>query len=179
VDRGDGPLRVLFVGRLDAQKNVVRLVQAMARVTRPVELTVVGDGEEQPRVRAAVAAAGLTSVRLVGAVHGADLLGWYRWAEAFVLPSDREGMPLVVLEAMAAGLPVLVTDVPGSRELVEDVGIVVPPTPAGLAAGLDRLASDPVLRATLAERSRRRGAEHGWGARVEELETVYARSGVT
>ena len=60
-----------------------------------------------------------------------------------MLPSDREGMPLAVNEAIVAGVPVIGTDVPGTRELVHGVGLLVPATPEGLAVGLDLVVPDP------------------------------------
>ena len=98
------PLKLLYVGRLSAQKNVLRLIDAMAQVSSPVDLVIVGEGEERVVIEEAIRRHDLENVRLVGAQRGAALNEWYRWADAFVLPSDREGMPLVLLEAMAAAL---------------------------------------------------------------------------
>lgn len=165
------PLRLLFVGRLDAQKNVLRLVDAVRTVTSPVELVVVGDGEQRGLVEER--AAGLPNVRLVGAHTGPELLRWYRWAEAFVLPSDREGMPLVLLEAMAAGLALVSTDVPGSREIVQDVGLLADPTAAALGAAIERLAADRELLARLTARSVAQAPRYSWGERIAELESLY------
>ena len=72
----------------------------------------------------------LTGVRMVGSQTTKQLVDWYRWADAFVLPSDKEGMPLAVLEAMASGLPVVATSVPGLRDTVGDDGILALPDPA-------------------------------------------------
>jgi glycosyltransferase involved in cell wall biosynthesis len=165
------PLRLLFVGRLDAQKNVSRLVDAVRAVPSPVELVVVGDGEQRELVERR--AAGLPNVRLVGAHTGDGLQRWYRWAEAFVLASDREGMPLVLLEAMAAGLALVSTDVPGSREVVQDVGLLAEPTAEALGAAIERLASDRDLLARLAARSVAQAPRYSWGERIAELESVY------
>ncbi len=111
------PLKLLYVGRLTAQKNVLRLIDAMAKVTAPVDLVIVGDGEERGSIEEAIRRHDLRNVRLVGAQRGEELSRWYQWADAFVLPSDREGMPLVLLEAMAAALAIVSTDVMGSRRI--------------------------------------------------------------
>jgi glycosyltransferase involved in cell wall biosynthesis len=172
------PLKLLYVGRLTAQKNVLRLIDAMAAVGSPAELVIVGDGQERGRVEEAVRRYDLSNVRLVGAQHDADLRQWYRWADAFVLPSDREGMPLVLLEAMAAALPIVSTDVMGSRELLGDTGLLVRADATDLAEAIDRLAADPTLRIELAERSSRRAQDYRWDHLAERLEEVYGAAAV-
>ena len=167
------PLRLLSVGRFSPQKNVPRLLQAMARVDAPVELVLVGDGEERPHVEQLIEKLGLDNVRLVGAAHGADLLEWFRWGQAFVLSSDKEGLPLALLEAMAAGLPIVATDVPGTHELLDGYGILTGLEPEELAAGITRLARDPALRAELSERGRRHAERHTWRDRVADVERTY------
>lgn len=168
------PLRLLYVGRLSPQKNVHRLLDAMELLDAPVELVLVGDGEERDSIAGRVA--GRPCVRLVGAQRGAELLEWYRWADAFVLPSDKEGMPLVLLEAMAAGLAVVATDVPGSAEMVADAGLLAQPEPLALAQAIFRVATDPRLRAELSAAGLARARAHSWRARVPELEDLYQRA---
>jgi glycosyltransferase involved in cell wall biosynthesis len=176
-DAGDGPLRLLSVGRISVQKNVPRLLEAMARVDAPVELVLVGDGDERPRVEQLIEQLGLTNVRLVGAAHGAALLEWYRWGQAFVLSSDKEGLPLALLEAMAAGLPIVATDVPGTHEMLTGYGILTGLEPAELAAGITRLAEDPALRAELAERGRAHAEANSWRDRAADVERTYGLVG--
>ncbi len=168
-----GPLRLLFVGRLDAQKNVPRLLDAMSYVSSPVDLVLVGDGEQRGLIRDQLERLDLSNVRLAGAQRGEDLLRWYQWANAFVLPSDKEGMPLVLLEAMAAGLAIISTDVPGSRGVLEGVGLLAAPQPRALGAAIQRVAADPHLRSELAARSLQRGRSHSWDERIVELERIY------
>jgi glycosyltransferase involved in cell wall biosynthesis len=168
-----GAFRLLFVGRLAPQKNVPLLLEAVARVTHPVELAIVGDGGEREMLEQRVADLHLTTVRMVGAQAGEDLVEWYRWADAFVIASEREGMPLVVLEAMAAGLPVIGTDVPGLADTIRADGILALPTPDALAGAIDRLIANPSLQSRLARRSRERGAQHSWTAVIERLQCVY------
>lgn len=171
----DAPMRLLFVGRLDAQKNVIRLLDAMRRVSTPVELVIVGDGEQRALVETHLAAAGMENVQMVGARRGTALLDWYAWADAFVLPSDKEGMPLVLLEAMASGLAVIATDVPGTRELVEGVGLLADPDADSLGDAIERVASDEALRARLASQAVRRARDHSWAQQISTLERVYNR----
>ncbi|QNP62931.1 glycosyltransferase family 4 protein [Streptomyces genisteinicus] len=169
------PLRLLFVGRLCPQKNVGRLLDALRLARQPVALRVVGDGEQRAGLQARAARLGL-DVTFAGPLHGPDLVRAYAEADAFVLSSDREGMALSALEAMAASLPVVATDVPGNTELLRGVGLLAAPEPAALAAAVDRVASDPALRTRLARRSARAATAYSWEAAVRRVEDVYARA---
>ncbi|WP_059010410.1 glycosyltransferase family 4 protein [Streptomyces specialis] len=171
---GDRPTRLLYVGRLSPQKNVGRLLEAMSLVTRPVALTVVGDGEQRAHLERQTAGLGLDNVTFAGQRLGPDLIAAYADADAFVLPSDKEGMPLVVLEAMAAALPIVATDVPGNAELIGGTGLLAAPEPRALAAAVDRIAEDPALRLRLARNSAERAAAFTWDAVVARVEEVYA-----
>jgi glycosyltransferase involved in cell wall biosynthesis len=164
---------MLFVGRLNAQKNVPRLVDAMTHVSSEVELVIVGDGELRDDIARRIHRLGLIGVRLVGPARGVELVRWYRWADAFVLPSDKEGMPLVLLEAMAAGLAIIATDAPGTREVVDGVGLLTERNPESLGSAIERVAADPDLLSNLSARSAARGIEFRWDARVTELERLY------
>jgi glycosyltransferase involved in cell wall biosynthesis len=170
----DGPFRLLFVGRLAPQKNVSRLLRAMAAINSPAELAIVGDGEDRAMLEDQIRDLRLGNVRMVGARTGADLVNWYRWADAFVSPSDKEGgLPLVILEAMAAGLPVISTDVPGVTETMGTDGLLSPADPAALARTIERLAGDADLAAELASRAYRRASRHPWPVVLSNLEDVY------
>ncbi|GAA1961499.1 glycosyltransferase family 4 protein [Catenulispora subtropica] len=178
VGSGPDPLRLLFVGRLGTQKNVARLLDAMAKVTEPVRLRLVGDGDLGPALREQATRLGLDDrVEFAGRKHGEDLIKEYADAELFVLPSDREGMALVVLEAMAAGLPVLATAVPGNIETVEGAGLLVPPTPQDLAAAIDNLARDRSALAALAATGSARVIGSRWDHVVSAIEDVYEQVG--
>ena len=180
ADSEPGPLRLLFVGRLGAQKNVARLIEAMALTKEPVRLRIVGDGELRARLESQAAELGLLGekVEFRGRLDGQDLVDAYTDAQAFVLPSDREGMALVAIEAMAAGLPVLATAVPGNVELLDGVGLLVEPTAPDLAAGIDRLAADAAFRGESAARSAARAAAHAWDAVIAAVEDVYDKAGL-
>jgi phosphatidylinositol alpha-mannosyltransferase len=116
---------------------------------------------------------GLDRVQFVGAQHGRSLLAWYKWADLFVLPSDREGMPLALLEAMASGLAILTTDVSELADLVGDCGLVVPPSEHQLSCAITRLSRDRILLAALQERSRARSHLLGWDKAVAQINTLY------
>jgi len=168
--------RLLYVGRLSPQKNVARLLDALSTCERPFRLRVVGDGEQRADLRRRARRLGLVEVDFAGALHGDDLRRAYADADVFVLPSDREGMPLVALEAMAAGLPVVATRVPGNVELLRDTALLAEPTPRALAACLDDLAADPELFERLARGSSVAARPHTWTAVVDRLADVYAEA---
>jgi glycosyltransferase involved in cell wall biosynthesis len=172
----DRPLRLLYVGRLSPQKNVGRLLEAMKLVRQPVHLNIVGDGEQRALLEAQAAQLGLTDVIFAGQRLGPDLVRAYREADAFVLPSEKEGMPLVALEAMAAALPIVATDVPGNTELLADVGLLAAPDPAALASALDAVAGNPGLRLSLGRRSAGAARAYSWDAVVRRVEDVYAEA---
>jgi glycosyltransferase involved in cell wall biosynthesis len=178
--RQSAALRLLYVGRLGAQKNVARLLDAMALTKESVTLRIVGDGNLRAGLESQAAELGLAphKVEFEGRLDGRDLLDAYAAADAFVLASDREGMALAAIEAMAAGLPVLATAVPGNADLLEGVGLLVEPTAQALAAGIDRLAADPALRGELAVRCADRAAAYSWDSVLAAVENVYDKAGL-
>ncbi|HET9770900.1 MAG TPA: glycosyltransferase, partial [Acidimicrobiia bacterium] len=115
-------------------------------------------------------------ILLLGTVSEADLGAWYRAADAFAFPSVKEGFGLVVLEALAAGLPVVATDIPVFAEYLRDGqnALLVPPDdPAALAAALGRLAGDPDLRRRLAEGGRPLVDRFTWTASARRHREIY------
>jgi glycosyltransferase involved in cell wall biosynthesis len=166
------PLRLLYVGRLEAQKNVARLLDAMSLVQEKIELRIVGDGSLRAELEEHAARLGL-NVEFAGSLYGDELLRAYAEADAFVLPSDREGMALVALEAMAAGLPVVATDVPGNRELLDGLGVLADPEPSALARALDSVAADAQLSHEVAERCASAARAYSWDVVADLVERVY------
>jgi glycosyltransferase involved in cell wall biosynthesis len=170
---GPAPLRLLFVGRLSPQKNVPRLLEALHLMRQPAELVLVGDGPEQDGLAALAARLGLVNARFAGREDRTALAARYRWADVFVLSSDKEGMPLAALEAMSFGLPVVATDVPGLRELCATAGLLVPPDPAALARALDSLATDPEARRRLGRQSLTLAGDLSWERSLARIEGLY------
>ncbi len=160
---GGGPLQVLSVGRLVPDKGQLLLLEAVAELRHrgvAVSLTLVGDGPDRPALMEAVRRLGIDdSVVLAGAVDQDRLPELYRSADAFCLPSFAEGLPVVLMEAMAYGLPVVATRIAGVSELVQD-GLNGAVVAAGrvdlLADALARLAADPELRSRWAQEGERR-----------------------
>lgn len=175
------PLRLLFVGRLERQKNVPRLLAALDLVEEPLDVVLVGDGEDRDEHLRLRDQLGLSHVRFVGREPAEGVIGWMQWADALVSTSDTEGMPLGIMEAMAAGLPIVATDVPGTRDLLYGCGLLVAPTPRAVATGIKSLVADPELRERLAGQARAAAETHTW-ARVcaqllKEHELAWPRPG--
>jgi rhamnosyl/mannosyltransferase len=164
---------LLFVGRLTEQKNVLAAVEAMAHLPEAM-LRVVGGGELRPVLERRISELRLSNVRLEGAVDRADLAGFYQRAAAVLMPSSHEGLPLVMLEAMASGAPVVCTALP---ELVETGGDAVVAVPGGTARDLvgpiRSLLSDPERRERLSAAARRRAARYSWPAVVDAVDELY------
>jgi glycosyltransferase involved in cell wall biosynthesis len=138
-------------------------IARMAEKGRNVELTLVGDGPERHSLEQAIA-----ELRLAGAVHLAGpcnhdrVIDFYARTDAFALASFAEGVPVVLMEAMAMKIPCVATWVAGVPELIRDGidGLLVPPAdPEALAAALEKLMDDPALRARLGDSARRRVLE--------------------
>ena len=145
---------VVTISRIAPQKSLPVLVEAASRMRSTCTWVVLGDGDPEllAQLQLQVRALG-AQVHFVGSRSDADR--WLRAAEVFVLPSEWEGQPLVVQEAMAAGTPVVATDVGGLHDMVSGTGLlVVPGDPEAIARATDRVLGDPGLRADLATRGR-------------------------
>lgn len=156
-------LRLIAVGRLSPEKGQAGLIEALGLLRErgvAVTLTLVGDGPEEAMLRAAVAAAGLGEVvTFAGRLDERATLAAIARADLLILSSFMEGLPVVLMEAMALGVPVVATRVAGIPELVRDgeTGLLFDPADwAGLADAIERLAGDTSLRARLATAGRAR-----------------------
>jgi glycosyltransferase involved in cell wall biosynthesis len=172
ADRHEGPLRILNVARMAPTKGHVILVQAVDRLEREgvaVDVVLAGDGPRRTALESMVRARGLEHrIRFVGAVGQDRIRSLYSWADVFCLPSFAEGVPVVLMEAMAMELPVIATRVAGVAELVESghSGYVLAPGRVDdLVAAIGQLAADPALRQAMGRRGRRTVVE---GFSVEE-----------
>jgi colanic acid/amylovoran biosynthesis glycosyltransferase len=154
---------LLCVGRLLHGKGLPLLLEAVARLRArglDVRVTIAGDGPAREECVAAARRLGLDgAVRFLGAVGQDGIRELYERADVFCLPSFAEGIPVVVMEAMALELPVVTTRIMGIPELVEDgeEGILVPPGRVDpLADALERLVRSPAERRRLGEAARRK-----------------------
>ena len=160
--RNGEPLRVLFIGRLDSYKRLDWLLEALASISAPWQLDVVGDGPKRHRFEdlALHLLPNPSHVRFLGRLSEKAKLERLSAADLLVLPSDRsnEAFGIVQLEAMAAGRIALAFDQPrsGMGWVGQLTGLPWSQSPRGLAGVLERLAVDPVLRHQLSGQSRDR-----------------------
>ncbi|GIH64217.1 glycosyltransferase [Microbispora siamensis] len=158
---------VVCVARLSENKGQRFLVEAaalLARRGRPCTFVLAGDGPERERLERQAAEAGV-DVRFLG--FRQDTAALLARADVVALPSTAEGLSNAVMEAMAAGRPIVATAVGGTPELLQDRGVLVPArAPRALADGIARLVDDPALAASLGASAR------AWAWRNLDMETV-------
>ncbi len=178
--RYGGPL-LLFVGRFRHYKGLDYLLEAL-RAVPAAQLVLVGSGSEAPHLRQLAERLGLAArVHWAGDVADADLAAYYAAADVFVLPAHlrAEAFGIVQLEALAAGLPIVSTELGTGTSYVnqnEQTGLVVPPAdPAALAQAINRLLANPALRAGFGATGQQRARAHfSPGRMLDQLEQVYA-----
>ncbi|MCA9397275.1 glycosyltransferase family 4 protein [candidate division WWE3 bacterium] len=165
---------LLYVGRLQAQKNLPVLVSMMEYLPKSMELHIVGDGEMRSEVERCIKDKNITNATLHGPLYEDDLRAMYQRADVFVLASEREGLPLVLVEAMAAGVPVVASNVSGTREFVEDAGVLVESiTGKDFARAIMTLVNDDELRKKLITKAKAKAQAHDWDTIVSQINEVY------
>jgi phosphatidyl-myo-inositol alpha-mannosyltransferase len=172
---------VLWTHRLEPRKGFPIAIRAFAELAAEIDdvhLAVVGDGPDRAalgllpdRHRERVSMLGVVSDDAIGALRAA--------ARVFVAPAvAHESFGIALVEAMAAGLPVVASDIPGYREVLRHgvEGLLVPPNdPIALAAALRRVLNEPGLAASLGAAGRRRARSYSWDVVAPRLEAIYAR----
>ena len=166
---GREPNRLLFVGRLNAQKGIETLLRAIAVTTHKPTLDVVGEGPDEERLKALAGELEIDSrIRWIGALPQQQLTEYYRSATALVVPSVNEGLGLVAVEAQLCETPVIAFDSGGLSDVVSNqrTGILVEDVSASaLAAAIDSLLASPD-----------RGAALGAAGRLHALATFAPES---
>ncbi len=158
-----GKTHLVYVGRLTAIKGVRVLLQAFSEALKSnpdLHLTIVGDGDDRAKLET-LSAPDAEKVTFSGYLSQEDVAATLATADAFVLPSFAEGLPVVLMEALAASIPVICTQVAGVSELVEDgkSGFIVPPGDVDtLRDRILKLAADPDLRANMGQTGQARVA---------------------
>lgn len=159
----DQPVRILFVGRVGIRKGVPGLLRAFQPISNMAELHLIGPVErEMQELMKRLPMAGVT---VHGAVKGERLPEFYAAADIFCLPSLEEGFPLVLLQAMASGLPVVTTPEAGAADIMTDgrEGVIVPSGDAGaLTDALAALVSDAERRQATGSAARALVEAGGW-----------------
>lgn len=172
----------LHVGVLEHRKNLVRLVHAFARDAHSHNLALVLAGQSAPKVamdataaiRSAISQHGLESrVRLTGFLESAEVAALYRYALAFVFPSQMEGFGIPILEAFEHDLPVLCADATSLPEVAGDAALYFSPTDCdGMADVMTRVSEDESLRADLVSRGRSQSHNFSWSRTARETVQV-------
>ncbi|HWO93590.1 MAG TPA: glycosyltransferase family 4 protein [Dehalococcoidia bacterium] len=178
----DGKLNILFVGRLEKRKGLKYLLRAYAALKRDhpnLRLIIAGEGAVRHGYEVSVRKAGLKDVIFTGYVSEEDKIRYLHTADIFCSPATgNESFGIVLLEAMAAGLPIVATNIRGSQFVVTDgvEGLLVrPKNEAGLTQALGRLIEDPDLRTRLANGGRERVREFDWWKLARRILSYYDR----
>ncbi|MGH7728276.1 MAG: glycosyltransferase [Vulcanimicrobiaceae bacterium] len=173
---GEGDFLILCVARLGREKNLALALAALARMRTPrVRLAIVGEGAHHEALAREAARLGIGErVRFAGELARTALPDVYASSDAFVFPSQSETQGLVLVEALAAGVPVVAVDTPQTREVLGRAGAVAPADPGALALALDR-----ALAAPRAEGAAREVARQFDAARlVARIVALYGELGV-
>ena len=176
----DGTLNILFVGRFEERKGLTHLLQAYHRLRKrkvDARLLVIGDGPKRREYRRFVGLRGIRDVEWLGRVSDDDKVRYFASADIYCAPNTgQESFGIVLLEAMAAGVPIVASDIHGFKRVVERnvQGILVEPrNPRALAAALYALARDPEMRHDMGEAGRLRAPEFSWDRVTERIVDFY------
>jgi phosphatidylinositol alpha-mannosyltransferase len=173
----DGPT-VVFFSRLERRKGLEVLIRAMAELRgEAVTLVVAGAGPEERRVKALAARLDVDAVWL-GRIPDADVAPLYRGASVYCAPGlGGESFGIVLVEAMAAGAPVVCSDLPGFRAVASDAAVLVPPgDPEALARALGGVLEDEAQAARMRAAGAEVAARFDWGRLAPRVEEVYERA---
>ncbi|MBW2968464.1 glycosyltransferase family 4 protein [Candidatus Woesearchaeota archaeon] len=145
---------IICVARLERRKGIEYLIKAMPKLPK-YTLTIAGAGPDRERLEAISSELATRNITFAGSVNHDKLPQLLSEHKVFVLPSLAEGMPNVVLEAMACGLPVVMTDVGGHHELIHGNGYVIrQKSPNQIASRISKILSDDLLRKKMGEKSK-------------------------
>jgi phosphatidylinositol alpha-mannosyltransferase len=176
----DGTPNVLFVGRHEPRKGLLDLLKAhriMRKTGSGSRLLIVGSGPQEREARRYVATRGLQEVEFLGRVSDAEKAQLFRTVDVFASPATGgESFGIVLLEAMAAGTPIVCSDIHGYKGVVrrDREGLLVPPRePRELAIAIDRLLRDPALREQMGAAGHARAEEFSWPRVTAKVEDYY------
>lgn len=186
INRPASPVvKILFIGRLIPRKGFQRVLQALPRLrqltAKPFEVEVVGTGAAQSELDKLAEELGVSDlIHYIGAVSYDRLEKSYQYADIFVLTSLSEGMPSVILEAMACGLPIIASDVGGNNEIVHEGvnGFLIAGNDVDtIASRLAQLINDQVLRRQLGVAGRQFALDYDWSTIMDRYEKLYQQAG--
>jgi len=179
----DDKVNLLFVGRFEQRKGLGVLLRAYVNLKQrlpQLRLIVVGDGRMRRGYERFIAANDIADIVMAGRVGEDELPRYYATADIFCAPNTgKESFGLILLEAMAAGLPVVATDIPGFAQVIRTGrnGILVRrDDPLGLASAINLLVNDLELRDRLAQQARRSAQGYAWKKVADQVEQVYGEA---
>ena len=179
----DGKLNILFVGRMDRRKGLPYLFKALPIIQRSiprlVRLILVGEGNLRRKVMPRPVSLGGAEIMAVGRVDAELLPRYYASADVFCAPATgRESFGIVLLEAMAAGVPIVASDIPGFRRVVtrgRDGILTAPGSPEEIADAVARIASDSAMAARMIAAGREKALSYDWRSITVRLEESFRR----
>jgi phosphatidyl-myo-inositol alpha-mannosyltransferase len=176
----DGTLNILFLGRFEERKGLIHLLKGYNRLRKrhvDARLLVAGTGSKEREYRRFVGLRGIRDVEWLGRVSDEEKVRYFASADVYCAPNTgQESFGIVLLEAMAAGVPIVASDIHGFKRVVERnvQGILVEPrNPRAIAAALYALARDPDLRHDMGEAGRLRAPEFSWDRVTERIVDFY------
>jgi glycosyltransferase involved in cell wall biosynthesis len=168
--------------RITARKGLKYLVEAIAKLSAPypqLRLEILGKGDEEKNLKNLVSELKLEDrVKFLGRIPREETYKYYQRVNLFVLPSANEGISNAMLEALASGLPVIVTDVGGTKELIEDGknGYIVPLRDAeAIAAAIQKMIDNPEARALMSRENRQKAESMSWKNVAEKYREIYEK----
>ena len=174
-------LKLLHIGRFNEQKNHRRLLQAFSLIHRQIpesQLDLIGDGELMEETKALAEELGLAdAVHFLGSQS--NVYPYLQQADVFLLPSDYEGMPMTIIEAMGTGLPIVATAVGGVPDMLtnEESGLLVPCDPEAVAEAVLRLAETESLRENLGRKARQESRRFSAEFMAQQYCAAYKKEG--
>jgi glycosyltransferase involved in cell wall biosynthesis len=165
--------KLLFVGRLSPHKNLTALLEALSMIKREITLDIIGDGECRREVGMLIADKKLGNVRVHGRLSRDEVKKFYATCSALILPSLYEVQPIVLLEAMASRIPIIVTKGIGI-ELAAREAVLIEPTAQGIADGIESFAAmTPDAQELLADAAFKRAEMHRWRVLITSYIDLY------
>ena len=169
---------LLYAGRLETSKNIDKLIEATHRVINlyPIKLIICGDGPIRESLEKQVGRLGLNAVvQIAGFVDSGKLWAWMKNADAFCSISDYEGLPNSVIEAMACGCPLIVSDIPAHREFLNNgcALLVDPQDPEEISKAIQLSLSNPNAAKERAEIAKKIAHKWSISSLADQYEKVY------
>jgi D-inositol-3-phosphate glycosyltransferase len=166
-------LKLLFVGRLSPHKNLTALLEALSMIKRRITLDIIGDGECRREIETLIAGKKLENVKLHGTLSRDEVKRFYVTCDALILPSLYEVQPIVLLEAMASRIPVIVTKGIGIEATAREA-VLIEPTAQGVADGIESFdAMSPDAQELLVDAAFKRAEKHRWHALISSYIDLY------